>query len=81
MPSLSADQLRNLQRDFSNYRSYTVEIQDERIELNGATAVVICKVVRAFQTKNGVNGTNTVGSTFHLRRVEAVWRIERLESR
>jgi hypothetical protein len=81
MPSLNAGQLRDLQRDFSNYRSYAVEIRDERIELEGATAKVACQVVRAFQTKSGVDGSNTVATVFHLRRTGAAWTIERLESR
>jgi serine/threonine-protein kinase len=81
MPSLSPQQLRDLDRDFSNYRSYTVEIRDERIELDGQTAKVTCQVVRSFETKNGVAGRNTVASVFHLRRSGAGWTIERLESR
>ncbi|MFN2446993.1 MAG: protein kinase [Vicinamibacterales bacterium] len=81
MPSLSAGQLRSLNRDFSNYRSYTVEIRDERIAVDGPTATVTCQVVRSFETKNGVAGSNIVQSVFHLRRSGSVWTIERLESR
>ena len=81
MPSLTAEQLRDLDRDFSNYRSYTVEIRDERIDVDGPTATVTCQVVRSFETKNGVAGSNTVQSIFHLRRSGSGWTIERLESR
>lgn len=81
MPSLTAQQLRDLDRDFSNYRRYTVEIRDERIDLDGPTATVTCQVVRSFETKNGVAGSNTVQSIFHLRRSGSGWTIERLESR
>jgi eukaryotic-like serine/threonine-protein kinase len=81
MPSLTAAQLRDLGRDFSNYRSYTVEIRDERIEVDGPTARVTCQVVRSFETKNGVAGSNTVHSLFHLRRSGTGWTIERLDSR
>jgi serine/threonine protein kinase len=81
MPSLTAQQLRDLDRDFSNYRRYTVEIRDERIDLDGPTATVTCQVLRSFETKNGVAGSNTVQSIFHLRRRGSGWTIERLESR
>ena len=81
MPSLGDGQLRDLQRDFSSYRSYTVTMTDERIEVDGATATVACQVMRAFQTKNGVNGSNTVRSIFHLRRTGTGWTIARVESR
>jgi serine/threonine-protein kinase len=81
MPSLTADQRRDLDRDFSNYRRYTVEIRDERIDVDGATAKVTCQVARSFETKNGVAGSNTVPSIFHLRRSGPGWTIERLESR
>ena len=62
MPSLTDDQLRDLGRDLSSYRRYTVEIKEERIEVNGPTATVTCQVVRSFETKNGVAGSNTVPS-------------------
>jgi hypothetical protein len=81
MPSLTADQLRDLDRDFSNYRRYTVEIRDERIDVDGATAKVTCQVARSFETKNGVAGSHSVPSIFHLRRSGPGWTIERLESR
>jgi hypothetical protein len=81
MPSLTPDQLRNLERDFSNYRSYTVDIRDERIAVEGITATVTCQVVRSFETRNGVTGSNAVDSIFHLRRTGSAWTIERLESR
>jgi serine/threonine protein kinase len=81
VPSLTPDQLRNLERDFANYRSYTVEIRDERVAVNGATATVSCQVVRSFETRNGVKGSNTVNTVFHLRPSGSGWLIERLESR
>jgi len=81
MPSLTAEQLRGLDRDFSNYRSYTVAIRDERIAVDGPTATVTCQVVRSFETKNGVAGSNTVQSIFHLRRSGSGWTIERVQSR
>jgi serine/threonine protein kinase len=81
MPSLTAGQLRDLDRDFSNYRRYTVEIRDERIDVDGATAKVTCQVARSFETKNGVAGSHSVPSIFHLRRSGPGWTIERLESR
>ena len=81
MPSLSADQLRSLGRDFSAYRSYSVVIKDESIAVDGATARVACQVVRSFATKTGVDGSNTVRTVFHLRRAGAGWTIDRLESR
>jgi hypothetical protein len=81
MPSLTPDQLRSLARDFANYRSYLVEIRDERIAVDGLSAMVTCQVVRSFVTKNGVAGSNTVESIFHLRRTGPGWTIMRLESR
>jgi serine/threonine-protein kinase len=81
MPSLTPDQLRDLARDFSNTRRYTVEIRDERIEVEARTARVTCQVVRSFEPKNGVTESNTVQSIFHLRRSGSGWTIERLESR
>ena len=73
--------LRRLDRDFSNYRRYAVDIRDERIAVDGGTATVTCQVVRSFETKSGVTGSNTVASVFHLRRNGSIWTIERLESR
>jgi hypothetical protein len=81
MPGLTAEQLRNLARDFANYRSYTVNIREERIAVDGSTATVICQVVRSFETKNGVAGSNTVDTVFHLQRTGADWTIVRLELR
>lgn len=81
MPSLTAEQLRDLERDFANYRRYTVEIRDERIIVEVQTATVTCEVVRSFVTKTGVAGSHTVHSIFHLRRSGSGWTIERLESR
>ena len=81
MPSLTPEHLRDLARDFSNYRRYTVEIRDERIDVDGPAARVTCQVVRSFETKNGVAGRNTVHSIFQLRRSGSGWTIERLESR
>ena len=81
MPSLTPAQLRGLDRDFSNYRRYTVEIGDEQIKIDGETATVTCQVVRSFEMKTGVTGGNTRRSVFHLRRSGAGWTIERLESR
>ena len=81
MPSLTAEQLRGLDRDFANYRRYTVEIRNERIDVDGPSATVRCDVERSFETKTGVEGSNTVETTFHLRRNGAAWTIERLESR
>ena len=81
MPSLSADQLRNLERDFSSYRSYSVVIKDESIAIDGNSARVTCQVVRSFETKSGVSGSNTLRTVFHLRRAGSGWTIDRLESR
>ena len=41
-----------------------------------ATATVTCQVVRSFETKNGVAGSNTVPTIFHLRRSGAGWTID-----
>ena len=81
MPSLTADQLRALERDFASYRRYTIEIKDERINIEGQTATVTGDVVRSLETKTGVSQSHTVRSTFHLRRGGSGWIIERLESR
>jgi hypothetical protein len=81
MPSLTPDQLRDLARDLSSYRRYSVEIRNERIEVDGPTARVTCEVVRSFETKTGVAGSKTVQNIFHLRRSGSGWTIERLESR
>jgi len=81
MPALTADQLRDLDRDLSSYRRYTVEIKDERIDVDEQTATVTCQVVRSFETRNGVEGSNTVPTIFHLRRSGSGWTIDRLASR
>jgi hypothetical protein len=81
LPSLSAQQLRSLEKDFSDYRSYTVEIADPRISIDHDTAVANSQVTRSFVTKSGVAGGHTVATTFRLRKVDAAWVIERLESR
>jgi hypothetical protein len=81
VPSLTPDQLRSLGRDFSGYRSYTVVIKEESIATDGASARVAGQVVRSFETKTGVSGSNTVRTIFHLRRSDTGWTIERLEAR
>ena len=81
LPSLSAQQLRSLDKDFSNYRSYNVEVADPRISVDRDTATASSLVTRSFVTRNGVAGGHTVATTFHLRKVDAAWVIERLESR
>jgi hypothetical protein len=81
MPSLTAEQLRRLDRDFSNYRSYGVDVRGERISVDGDTATVTCEIVRSYETKNGVTGKRAVASVFRLRRSGSAWIIERLESR
>jgi hypothetical protein len=81
MPALTTQQLRALERDFSNLRSYQVEIADERIALDGSTATVTCSVVRSFVSRTGTEGGNTVPSLFHLRKVSGAWVVESLQSR
>jgi serine/threonine protein kinase len=81
LPSLSVQQVRGLEKDFSDYRSYTVEIADPQITLDHETAVAIGQVTRSFVTKNGVAGGHTVATTFRLRKIEGTWVIDRLESR
>ena len=81
LPSLSAAQLRSLDKDFSNYRSYDVEVADPRISIDRDTATASSLVTRSFVTRNGVAGGHTVATTFHLRRADSSWVIERLESR
>ena len=81
MPSLTAEQLRSLGKDFGSYRSYSVAIKNESIALDGGTARVTCQVVRSFETKTGVAGSNTLRTVFHLRKGDAGWTIERIESR
>ncbi len=81
MPSLSPQQVRALDRDFSNLRTYSVEIRDQRLVVEGATATVTGQVVRSFVTRSGVAGGNTVATVFGLRKSGGVWTIERVESR
>lgn len=81
MPSLTQPQLRALERDFSNFRSYHVDIADERIAVDGSTATVTCRVARLFVSRTGTDGGNTVSSVFHLRKVGGAWVIESLQSR
>ena len=81
LPSLSAQQLRGLDKDFSDYRSYSVEIADRRISIDHDTATASCQVSRSFVIRNGVAGGHSVATTFHLRKIDASWVIERLESR
>jgi eukaryotic-like serine/threonine-protein kinase len=81
LPSLNAQQLRSLENDLSNYRSYTVELADPRIAVDRETATAKCQVTRSFVTKSGVAGGHTVATTFHLRKIDAAWVIERVESR
>ena len=81
LPSLSAQQLRSLDKDFSDYRSYSVEIADPHISVDRDTAVASGQVTRSFVTKNGVAGGHTIATTFRLRKIDGAWLIERLESR
>jgi len=81
LPSLSPQQLRSLEKDFSNYRSYSVVIDDMRIVVNQDTATATGQVTRSFVTRNGVAGGHTVATTFHLRKIDASWVIDRLGSR
>ena len=81
LPTLSAQQLRGLDKDFSDYRSYSVEIANPQIAIDHETAVATGQVTRSFVTRNGVAGGHTVATTFRLRKIDASWVIERLESR
>jgi hypothetical protein len=81
MPSLTPQQLRDLERDFSNFRSYRVEIADERIAVDGPTATVTCRVERSFVSRTGSDGGNTVPSLFRLRKVGGAWVIESVQLR
>jgi len=81
MPSLSQQQLRTLDRDFSNFRTYTVAIRNERVTAGESTATVACEVVRSFVTTSGVAGGNTVPTVFDLRKAGGVWVIAKVESR
>ena len=81
MPSLTQQQLRALERDFSNFRSYHVEIADERIAVDGSTATVTCRVVRSFVSRTGTDGANTLPSVFHMRKGGGAWEIESLKAR
>jgi hypothetical protein len=81
LPSLSPQQVRSLERDLSDYRSYNVEIADLRVVVDNDTATATGQVTRSFVTRNGVAGGHTVATIFHLRKVETSWVIARLESR
>ena len=81
LPSLSVQQLRGLEKDFSDYRSYSVEIADPHIAVDRETAVATAQVTRSFVTRNGVAGGHTMATTFRLRKIDGSWVIERLESR
>ena len=63
MPSMTAGQLRDLERDFANYRRYTVEIREERINVEGQTATVTGQVVRSFETRDGEKSGHTVSTS------------------
>ena len=80
MPSLSSQALSSLGRNFSNYRSFNVVIEDERVQVDGpaGTATVTGRVTRSFTTRTGVAGGNTVTQVFHMRKVGGSWIIERL---
>ena len=81
LPSLSVQQLRGLEKDFSDYRSYSVDIADPRISVDRETAVATSQVTRSFVTRSGVAGGHTIATTFRLRKIDGSWVIERLESR
>jgi len=81
LPSLSVQQLRGLEKDFSDYRSYSVEIADPHISVGRETAVATSQVTRSFVTRSGVAGGHTMATTFRLRKIDGSWVIERLESR
>ena len=81
LPSLNAQQLRSLEKDFSDYRSYSVEIADPRISIDHETAIASGPVTRSFVTRNGLAGGHTMATTFHLRKIDGAWVIERLDSR
>jgi serine/threonine protein kinase len=81
LPSLSVQQLRALEKDFSDYRSYSVDIADPRITVDHETAVATSQVTRSFVTRSGVAGGHTMATTFRLRKIDGSWVIERLESR
>src|SRR5262245_13340896 len=80
-PSLRVKQLRGLEKDFSDYRSYTVEIADPRITVDHETAVATSQVTRSYVSRSGVAGGRTMATTFRLRKIDGSWVIERVESR
>ena len=81
LPSLSVQQLRGLEKDFSDYRSYTVDIADPRITVDHETAVATSQVTRSYVSRSGVAGGRTMATTFRLRKIDGSWVIERVESR
>ena len=81
LPSLTVQQMRGLEKDFSDYRSYSVDIAEPRIVVDRETAVATSQVTRSFVTKSGVAGGHTMATTFRLRKIDGSWVIERLESR
>jgi ketosteroid isomerase-like protein len=81
LPSLSVQQLRGLEKDFSDYRSYSVDIADPHITVDGETAIATSQVTRSYVTRSGIAGGHTMATTFRLRKIAGSWVIDRLESR
>ena len=62
-----------LTRSFRDLSALRVQIGDEQITIEGATAVVRCRVRQAFTPKVGQGRSETVTSTFRLQKTGGRW--------
>jgi eukaryotic-like serine/threonine-protein kinase len=80
-PSLGADQLQQLRRGFGEVTAYEMELQNQRVSVQGDVGTVHALVVRRQVPRVGRPLTNSVETEFMLLRRGAEWVIVRVEAR
>ena len=69
-PSVNAGAL---SKSFSALKSQRVEVSNERVQVDGATAVVRCRVLQTFDPRIGDGRTFTVNAEFRLQKSGNRW--------
>jgi hypothetical protein len=62
-----------LSKRFSALKSQRVEFSNERVEVDGTTAVVRCRVLQAFDPRIGEGRTDTLTAEFRLQKSGNRW--------
>jgi hypothetical protein len=77
-PSLDVQQLRALERSFSNYQWLEMDIENCNVRVDGSQGTATCQVRRVIKPRAGSRQTDQRQTTFYLRFDNHSWVIDRL---